>query len=219
MRLPRERSEERRDWRPLSRDEERRLSALVRGADPSAAARAREQLVLENLRLVRKIAQRFHPRELSPDDLFQEGVIGLMRAAELFDGRRGFKFSTYAHNWIIQAIQNAIEKTDSPMRVSTHASDYRRLIKLEAELGNSPCAIATALGLSTALVEGVLRAELPIVRLDAAVAHGSNASLGDLVACSRPSPEDVAVALIELRSLASSGGPETLLEIATTIAC
>jgi RNA polymerase primary sigma factor len=84
------------------------------------ARRARDGLINGNLRLVISVAKRFRNRGLSLNDLIQEGNIGLMRAVEKFDYRRGFKFSTYAHWWIRQAVTRAIHEKARTIRVPVH---------------------------------------------------------------------------------------------------
>lgn len=198
-------SQERRSrdgWAPLTREEERNLSSLVqnRDEDPELAAKALERLVLENLRLLWKIVGQFGTRELMREDLFQEGVVGLMRAAKLFDGRRGFKFSTYATPWITQAIRNAIEHTDRPIRISTHASDHRHLILNELAAGSTVDEIAAVLGLTRSLVAGVVQAEIPLLSLDAPLSgqEDDDRTFSSRVAARDSSPEDVALARVLL---------------------
>jgi RNA polymerase primary sigma factor len=99
---------------------------------------AKDALVNSNLRLVTSIAQRYQGRGLPMEDLMQEGVIGLIRAAEKFNWRRGFRFSTYATHWIRQTIMRAIANSGRSIRLPAYVVDtIGRLTRVRGELENS----------------------------------------------------------------------------------
>jgi RNA polymerase primary sigma factor len=105
--------------------------------------RARQQFILANLRLVISVARKYQGQGLSLLDLVQEGNLGLMRGVELFDWRRGFKFSTYATWWIRQAITRAIADRSKTIRIPVHVGERVRKLKMTAwrisqETGEEP---------------------------------------------------------------------------------
>jgi RNA polymerase primary sigma factor len=123
----------------LSADEEKRLARQIEAGDPAA----RERLINSNLRLVVSIAKRYQNQGLPLLDLIQEGVFGLIRAAEKFDWRRGFKFSTYATWWIRQAVQRGLADRSRIIRVPVHMVEREKKIsrtsnRLESALGREP---------------------------------------------------------------------------------
>ncbi|HEX2025442.1 MAG TPA: sigma-70 family RNA polymerase sigma factor [Actinomycetota bacterium] len=96
------------------------------------AERARQRFILANLRLVVSVARKYQGQGLTLLDLIQDGNIGLMRAVELFDWRRGFKFSTYATWWIRQAITRAIADRGRAIRLPVHVGERIRKVKATA---------------------------------------------------------------------------------------
>jgi RNA polymerase primary sigma factor len=118
----------------LSADEEIALAKRIERGDLDA----KERLVNSNLRLVVSLAKRYPTYDLTLLDLIQEGIFGLIRAAEKFDWRKGYKFSTYATFWIRQAIQRGLENRARTIRIPSHVGvRQRKLAKAEAELKTS----------------------------------------------------------------------------------
>ena len=110
-----------------SRKSERKARELV-----AKGERARQRFILANLRLVISVARKYQGQGLSLLDLIQEGNIGLMRGVELFDWRRGFKFSTYATWWIRQAITRGIADRGKTIRLPVHVGERVRKVKATA---------------------------------------------------------------------------------------
>jgi RNA polymerase primary sigma factor len=118
----------------LTREEEVELAQRIERGDLAA----KERLINSNLRLVIKFARRYQGHGLSMQDLVQEAMLGLIRAAEKFDYRRGYKFSTYAVLWIKQAIQRGLDNTGRPVRIPAHVAQRERTVnRVEAELSAS----------------------------------------------------------------------------------
>jgi RNA polymerase primary sigma factor len=160
--------------------------ALAKRIERGDAA-AKERMINSNLRLVISIAKRYQGHDLSLLDLVQEGAIGLNRAVEKFDWRKGFKFSTYATWWIRQACQRAIAGQSKTIRVPAHVHERRLKLarvrrELTSKLDREPTReeLAEGAGLPLQHVEEALDAADAPVSLNQRVGSEDEAELGDL---------------------------------------
>jgi RNA polymerase primary sigma factor len=185
----------------LTADQEVELSKRIEQGDLAA----KERMINSNLRLVVSIAKKYQGQELSLLDLIQEGIFGLIRAAEKFDWRKGYKFSTYATFWIRQAIQRGLANKARTIRIPVHIGQRERKIvraerELSAKLGRDPNddEIAREAELPLDQVEEVRDAARTVTSLDRPVGEEGDTALGDLLEGGSPSPDqEVEVSLSE----------------------
>src|SRR4051794_18938784 len=182
-------------WQLLRPSEEQKLARAIERGDQAA----KERMINANLRLVVSLARRYAPAnpELGLLDLIQEGMLGLIRAVEKFDWRRGFRFSTYATWWIRQAIERGIAGKARHVRLPVNVLQRHRRIARVAEdlalrLDREPTDVelAAEADVTLAHVREARAATRTVASLDRPVGEEGDSTLGDLLPSDQPGPDE-----------------------------
>jgi RNA polymerase primary sigma factor len=177
----------------LTRAEEVDLAKRIERGDLEAKSR----MVNSNLRLVISNARKYQGHDLPLLDLIQEGILGLIRATEKFDWRKGYKFSTYATFWIRQAIQRALDNRARTIRIPVHLGQRERKIArahrdLAVRLGREPtdAEVAEAAEITLEELEETRMASRVVTSLDRPVGEDEDTSIGALLASGERGPDE-----------------------------
>jgi len=180
-------------YRLLTAAEEVELAKRIERGDPQA----KDLMITSNLRLVVSIAKRYQGHGISLLDLIQEGIIGLIRAVEKFDWRRGYKFSTYATWWIRQAVERGVANKSRTIRIPVHVIERERKIagaehELMLDLERPPTdeEIAAKARLKLKHVREVRAAARTVASLDRPLGDDGDAAFGSLIPSDSPGVEE-----------------------------
>src|SRR2546421_5771198 len=175
----------------LSREQEIELAQRIERGDLAA----KDQLVNSNLRLVISNARKYQGHDLPLLDLIQEGILGLIRAAEKFDWRKGVKFSTYATLWIRQSLQRALDNRSRTIRIPVHLGQRERKIgraqrELAAQMGRDPTdeELAEAAEITLEELQDARAAARVVTSLDRPVGEEEETPFGALIASGERGP-------------------------------
>lgn len=180
----------------LTRDQEVELSKLIESGDQDA----RRKMINSNLRLAASIAKKYANKGIDFEDLMQESTIGLMKAVDRFDWRRGFKFSTYAYWWILQTVKQYVASNKGPIALPANAN--ARLFQansvkeeFEKEFGSPPSEeeLADILGTTAETLQSLRKSSAHYLSLEATIASGSDdcRTLHDVLVDPSPMPDEI----------------------------
>jgi RNA polymerase primary sigma factor len=204
--------------RLLTPAEETELAQRIEKGDLAA----KERMINANLRLVVSIAKKYQGSELTLLDLIQEGILGLIRAVEKFDWRRGYRFSTYATWWIRQAVERGMDAKARSIKLPINLVRMQRKVAraehaLGAKLDRPPtdAEIAREAGVDVDTLDALRDAARTVTSLDRPLGPEEDAAFGDLIPSDGPGPEDVVH--ISLREQALRRALEELPERERTV--
>jgi RNA polymerase primary sigma factor len=189
----------------LTKAEEIKLAKRIEAGDKQA----KDRMIQSNLRLVIAIAKNYSTQGMDLLDVIQEGNLGLIRAVEKFDYRKGYKFSTYATWWIRQGIARAIANQDRTIRIPVHVLDnMKRMVRSERKLlqdrGNEPsdAELADELGIKPQELQQMQKIARRTISLETPIGEEGDAALGDLIEDpSATDPADVVSCIMARESL------------------